>query len=140
MALVTLALNAVNTLNTGLGGFTGTSVSINGSTTINASTGTDRLLNGQHYSVFTVTGFNTTNNDVLTINGDGSGRVVVLNFSANTNFNNQVVLNGLTSDQVLYNFVGGSNLTGGPALQINNQASLPAVSLVIFWTPTGPST
>jgi len=116
VAAVTNALNDVNSLNTSLGGESGTDVNINGSTTINASAG---MFHGSD-SVFNVTGFNTTNGDTLTINGDGV-HDVVLNFNGlSANFNNQVMLNGLTSDHVLYNFVGGSNLTGGPTLQIND--------------------
>lgn len=120
VAAVTSALNTVNTLNTTLGAEAGTNIAINGSTTINASAG---VLDANGNRVFNVTGFNTTNGDTLTINGDG-GDSVVLNFiGVNANFNNQVILNGITSDQVLYNFVGGSDLTGGPTLQINDNLS-----------------
>lgn len=118
VASVTNALNAVNSLNTTLGAESGTNVNIQNSTTINASAG---ILDGNGNRVFNVTGFNTTNGDVLTINGDLAGDSVVLNFiGLSANFNNQVKLNGISSDQVLYNFVGGSNLTGGPTLQIND--------------------
>jgi hypothetical protein len=56
--------------------------------------------------VFNVTSFNTTNSDVLTIVGDGTHNVV-LNFNGlSANFNNQVKLVGISSEQVLYNFVG----------------------------------
>jgi hypothetical protein len=137
VAAVTTALNTVNTLNTTLGGETGTSIVINGSTTINASAG---VLDANGNRVFDVMGFNTTNGDTLTINGDG-GDSVVLNFiGVNANFNNQVVLNGITSDQVLYNFVGGSNLTGGPTLQINDNASSSPANIVQgdFLDPNGP--
>jgi hypothetical protein len=117
---VTTALNTANALNATLGAESGTSININGNTTINASSG---VLDASGNRVFTVTGFNTTNNNVLTINGDAAGDSVVLNFTGNVNFNNQVVLNGISADQVLYNLVGGSGLTGGPTLQINNNAS-----------------
>ena len=118
VASVANALNAVNSLNTTLGAESGTNVNIQNSTTINASAG---ILDGNGNRVFNVTGFNTTNGDVLTINGDLAGDSVVLNFiGLSANFNNQVKLNGISSDQVLYNFVGGSNLTGGPTLQIND--------------------
>jgi hypothetical protein len=136
VAAVTTALNSLSSLNTALGAESGTNVNINGSTTINASAGTFDL-NGN--SVFNVTGFNTTNTDILTINGDGL-HDVVLNFTSSANFNNQVVLNGLTSDQVLYNFVGGSNLTGGPTLQINDNGQNHPTNLVQgdFLNPNGP--
>lgn len=120
-ATVTSALNTVNSLNSTLGGEAGTNISIgtgSGQTlTINASSG---MLDASGNRVFTVTGFNTTNTNVLTINGDAAGNSVVLNFANSVNFNNQVVLNGLSPDQVLYNFVGGSGLSGGPTLGIND--------------------
>jgi hypothetical protein len=135
VAAVTNALNNLNSLNATLGAESGTNVNINGSTTINASAGT---FHGSD-SVFNVTGFNTTNGDTLTINGDGV-HDVVLNFNGlSANFNNQVVLNGLTGDQVLYNFVGGSNLTGGPTLQINDNGNNHPSNLVQgdFLDPNG---
>jgi hypothetical protein len=132
---VTDALNYLNSLNTTLGAESGTNVSINGSTTINASAGT---FNGSD-SVFNVISFKTTNGDTLTINGDGV-HDVVLNFAGvNANFNNQVVLNGLSPDQVIYNFLGGSNLNGGPTLQINNNGHNHPSNLVqgVFLDPNG---
>jgi hypothetical protein len=133
---VTTALNTVNALNSALGAESGTAVNINHSTTINASAG---VLDANGNEVFTVTGFNTTNSDILTINGDAAGHSVVLNFTSSANFNNQVVLNGISADKVLYNFVGGSNLTGGPTLQINNNASSSPKNLVqgVFLDPNG---
>jgi hypothetical protein len=131
------ALNSVNAMNTTLGAETGTPIAINGTTTINASAGT---LDANGNRLFTVTSFTTTNNNVLTINGDAAGDNVVFNFSGNVNFNNQVVLAGISPDQVLYNFVGGSHFFGGPALQINNVASRSGSNLVqgIFLDPNGP--
>lgn len=115
---VTSALNFVNALNTTLGAEAGTNIAITGTMTINASAGT---LDANHNRVFNVTSFNTTNSNVLTINADAAGDNVVLNFiGLSANFNNQVKLVGLSPDQVLYNFVGGSGLTGGPTLQIND--------------------
>jgi len=137
IADVTAALNYVNSLNSTLGAESGTSININHTTTINASSG---ILDGNGNRVFRVTGFNTTNGDILTINGDAAHDNVVLNFiGLNANFNNQVVLNGINSDSVLFNFVGGSNLTGGPSLQINNNASSSPSNLVqgIFLDPNG---
>ena len=137
VATVTSALNTVNNLNTTFGSEAGTNININGSTTINASAGT---LDANGNRVFNVTGFNTTNGDTITINGDAAGDRVVLNFiGLSANVNNQVKLNGLTSDQVLWNFVGGSGLTGGPTLQINDNASSSPSDLVqgIFLDPNG---
>jgi hypothetical protein len=133
---VTSALNTVNALNVSLGAESGTNVAINGTTTINASAG---KLDANGNRVFTVTGFNTTNSDVLTINGDAAGDSIVLNFSNSVNFNNQVVLHGISEDKVLYNFVGGSGLTGGPTLQINDNGSSNPLNLVqgVFLDPNG---
>jgi VPDSG-CTERM motif len=132
---VTTALNFLNTLNTTLGAESGTNVNINGSTTINASAG---IFHGSD-SVFNVTGFNTTNSDILTINGDGVHDVVLNFIGLSANFSNQVVLNGLTSDQVLYNFVGGSGLTGGPTLQVNDNGHNNPTNMVFgdFLNPNG---
>src|SRR5579872_4232259 len=143
-SLVTSALNTVNALNSSLGTEAGTPVSIgNGAgqtLTINASAG---VLDANGNRVFTVTGFNTTNGEILTINGDAAGDSVVFNFPAsvgNVNFNNQVVLSGISDDKVLYNFVGGSGLTGGQALQINDNGSSSPGNLVqgVFLNPNGP--
>jgi hypothetical protein len=141
VSTVASALNTVNTLNTTLGGESGTNVSIgtgNGQTlTINAS---DGVLDGNGNRVFTVTGFNTTNNDVLKIIGDAAGDSVVFNFTSSANFNNQVALSGISSDQVLFNFVGGSGLQNGPTLQINDNASSSPSNVVfgVFLDPNGP--
>jgi hypothetical protein len=121
VAAVTSALTSVNGLNSTLGAESGTNITIHNSTTINASSGT---LDATGDRVFDVTSFNTTNSDVITINGDAAGDAVVVNFlGLSANFDATVVLNNLTPDQVLWNFVGGSNLTGGPTLAINNNAS-----------------
>jgi len=139
VSAVTAALNTVNALNTMLGGEAGTGVKIGsgGTLTINAAAG---ILDVNGNRVFNVTGFNTTNADVLTINGDAAGHSVVLNFlGLSVNFNNQVVLNGISEDHVLYNFVGGSGLTGGPTLQINDNGHTQPGNLVqgIFLDPNG---
>lgn len=115
VAAVTTALTNLNALNTALGGENGTDVAVNGNATINASAG---ALFGSD-RVFDVTSFNAGNDKTLTINGDGV-HDVVLNFTQSTNFSCQVVLNNISAGQVLYNFVGGSNLTGGPTLQVND--------------------
>jgi hypothetical protein len=116
---VASALSSVNSLNATLGSEPGTPIAINGTTTINASAG---VLDASGHRVFTVTSFNTSSSSVLTIKGDAAGDTVVLNFTRGVYFNNQVVLSGITADQVLYNFVGGSNGYGGPAVQINDNA------------------
>ena len=141
-AHVTSALNTVNALNTALGSVIGTNVSINGNTTINASNGV--LASGTGYTndrFFDVTSFSLNNGQNLTINADGT-HGVVLNFTASTNFHGNVVLTGgLTPDQVLFNFVGGANLTGGPTLDLNNGGGSPSngsyLSQGIFLDPNG---
>jgi hypothetical protein len=143
VALVTSALDTVNSLNTTLGGAPGTSVSINlsgsATQTINESAGTLFTTGGVTYRVFNITGFNTTNGNTINVVGDGSGDPVVFNFTGNANFNNQVTLTGLTSGQVLWNFVGGSGLSGGPTLQINDNGHNNPGNLVqgIFLDPNG---
>jgi hypothetical protein len=139
VAAVTSALGTVNSLNVALGGEAGTNIAIGtggGQTlTINAGNG---ILDASGNEVFNVTAFNTSNSDVLTINGNGHN--VVLNFNGlSANFNNQVKLVGLSAAQVLYNFVGGSALTGGPTLQINDNASSNSSNVVdgLFLDPNG---
>jgi hypothetical protein len=143
VSTVGTALSTVNSLNSTLGQLSGTPLNINlsGTTTltINASTGTLHTVNGVNYRVFTVTGFNTTNGNTIKIVGDTTGSVVLFNFTNSANFNNQVALVGLAPDQVLWNFVGGSNLTGGPTLQINDNASSSTSNIVqgVFLDPNG---
>jgi hypothetical protein len=134
-AAVTNALDYLNSLNVTLGNASGTNISINGSTTVNADAGT---FHGSD-SVFNVTSFKTTNGDTLTINGDGVHDVVLNFVGLGANFNNQVVLNNLTPDQVIYNFLGGSNLASGPTLQINDNGHNHPANLVqgIFLDPNG---
>jgi PEP-CTERM motif len=145
VASVANALTAVNTLNTKVGAEAGTNLSINlsGNTnqTINITSGT---LDKSGNYVFNVKGFNTTNGNTLTIVGNGKNGVVFNFEGLSANFNNQVVLKDIAPDQVLWNFVGGSNLTGGPTLQINDNASgnngKGVVNLVQgdFLDPNGP--
>jgi hypothetical protein len=121
---VNTLLSTLESLNTTLGAEAGTAVGIGtgaGQTlSINAGSGT---LDANGNRVFTVTSFNTTNGNKLIINGSATD-FVVLNFSSSVNFNNQVQLTGgITPDHILYNFVGGSGLTGGPTLQINDNLS-----------------
>jgi hypothetical protein len=101
--------------------------------TINANSG---VLDANGNRVFIVTGFNTTNGDILTITGDAAGDSVVINFPigvGNINFNNQVVLSGISEDKVLYNF-------GGQTLQINDNGHNNPGNLVqgVFLDPNGP--
>jgi hypothetical protein len=130
VSAVASALSTVNALNTTLGGETGANLTISGTTTINASAGTIVTVGGVMYSVFNVTSYSENNAGVVTINGittgPDAGAVVVLNFdtTSNVNLGGSVVLSNLTADQVLWNFVGGSGLTGGPAVMLTNNKQL----------------
>jgi hypothetical protein len=117
---VTTALNTVNSLNSSLAGL-GSNLAISGNQTINESAGQLDTVNGQTYRIFNITSYSEGDGMLLTINGDGSGDVVVLNFgfSSNVNLGGDVALTGgLTDDQVLWNFTSsGKNVT------LNNNAS-----------------
>jgi hypothetical protein len=117
-------LNTLNTLSTTLGGESGTSLSVNinnnQGATINASAGDIQGGN----SVFSVSSWNFGNGALLTINGNGVDSVVI-NFAGsvinNPSFGGTITLTGgLTANQVLFNFTGGSGLTGGPTLTISS--------------------
>jgi hypothetical protein len=135
VAAVTNDLNYLNTLSTTLGGETGTPLAIsiaNGANqTVNASAGT---FHGGD-SVFTVSAMSFVNGATLTIHGDGV-HDVVLNFSGlNPQFGGSIVLTGgLTSDQVLFNVLGGANLAMGSTLQINTNG---ATETGTFLDPNG---
>lgn len=127
VAAVSADLTYLNNLSSTLGGDAGTSVSITGggnggNQTINASSG--NLVNGNE--VFTVSSVNFVNGATLTINGDGLGHNVVFNIasSGDGQFGGVIVLTGgLTSDNVLFNFIGGANLMGGDSSQLNNNGA-----------------
>lgn len=121
-AAVTSAISTLVSLNSSLGAEAGTNLSINLSNfttqTINITSG---ILDANGNYVFNITSFSTTNSNTLKIVGNGSNSVV-FNFTGNVNFNNQVTLVGINSDQVLWNFVGGDSTcrTQGPTLQVND--------------------
>ena len=146
VGMVASALNTVSALNATLGALSGTSVAVNGNTTINVSPGMFSA-SGAGYTnvrVFDVSSLSLNSGQTLTINGDANGDAVVLNFgSGNWNFHGNVVLTGgLTPDDVIFNFVGGSGLSGGPTLDINNGGGSPSngsfLSQGIFLDPNGP--
>jgi hypothetical protein len=140
VAAVTSALSTINALNTTLGALPGTNVAINGNQTINASSGTFSA-SGTGYTnvrVFNVTSLTLNPGQTLTINGDTNGDSVVLNIPFSANINGNIVLTGgLTPDNVIFNFVGGSNLTGGPSLQMNNGGGQTNLAQGIFLDPNG---
>jgi len=111
VAAVNNALNDVNSLSTTVGAFSGTNKTISDGTIINASAGT---FHGDN-SVFNITSLSLTDQSTVTINGDGI-HDVVLNFAfdSNVNLKGQIILNGLTPDQVLWNFTSsGKNIDLG---------------------------
>ena len=135
VANVQPTMNALNTLSANLGAQAalGTSIAINASggtgQTIQAAAGAN--VGGN--SLFNVTSLSTNNGIPLIIQGNGSQTVVFdINMAASISGNilledlsgkflGQAGYNGLTPDQVLFNITGGTNLTGGNTLQINNQ-------------------
>ena len=118
-------LNYLNTLSTTLGAESGSNLTVNinnnQSFTLQASTGT---LDTNGNRVFTMSSWNFGGGSTLTINGNGSNSVVIndpVSAVNNPMFKGAIVLTGgLTPDQVLFNFTGGSGLTGGPTLTIND--------------------
>jgi hypothetical protein len=133
-------LNNLNTLSSTLGAETGTPLSINinnnGTATISANTG--NIQGGN--SVFTVSSWNFGGGSTLTIDGNGLGDSVVVNFPVavinNPSFAGTIKLTGgLTPDEVLFNFTGGSALSGGPTLSISANGATEAG---IFLDPNGP--
>ena len=138
VSAVTSALSTVNALNTTLGALPGTNVKITPNTTIDASSGI-LSASGAGYTnvrVFNVTSFKLNNGQTMTINGDPNGDSVVLNFTSDTDFNGNVVLTGgLTPDNVIFNFVGGGNLTGGPTLSLSSPKG--GLAQGIFLDPNG---
>ncbi len=122
---VTADLSLLRTLSDNLGGVAGTSVSLlNAATqTINAASGQLYTSQGVTYRVFNISSVQDQNGQILTINGDGSGAPVVFNFQGSANLQGAINLAGLTDDQVLWNFTGGSNGSSGPTLSLNNNAS-----------------
>ena len=105
----------LNNLSTTLGGETGTTLNVNlsanQSQTINASSG---HLDANGNYVFTVNAFTFTKGSTLTINGDGLGHNVVINFTnagINPNFDGAIkITGGLTSSDVLFNVSSGATL------------------------------
>ena len=116
VAAVTSALNTMNSLNTTLGAESGTTLVISGAgQTINASSGT---LDGGGNDVFTVASNKFNLSGGITISGTASQYVVINigNGNANEAINGEVNLSGgITSDHVLFNFVGTGGQLGAAA-------------------------
>jgi uncharacterized repeat protein (TIGR01451 family) len=123
VAAVTTALTTVNNLSSSLAGLgTSAPLAINGTQTINESAGELDTVNGVTYRIFNVTSYSSGDGKLFTINGDGSGDPVVLNFAFNSNVNlgGDVALtgNGLNDDKVIWNFT-----SSGKNINLNNNAS-----------------
>jgi choice-of-anchor A domain-containing protein len=129
-ANVTTDLTNLNLFSSTIGAEAGTSITINGSQTIDASSG---MLDANGNEVFTVTSYTEGNGNVLTINGNGHNIVLNLAVSGNPMLGGDVLLNnGLTSDAVLWNYTGTKNLS------LNNNASsfpLPSAFRGIILAP-----
>ncbi len=116
---VTTALSELATLSSSLAG-TGNSLALNGNQTVLASGGLLETINGVSYRAFNVGSYSSGDGKLLTIQGDGTGTPVVLNFGFNSNVNlgGDIALLGLSSDQVLFNFT-----SSGKNISLNNNAS-----------------
>ena len=80
------------------------------SLTINASSG---VSDGKGNRVFTISSFTAAAGSTITINGDLAGDNVILNLDTGGNtvmLDGNVILNGITSDQVFFNVTGGGEL------------------------------
>jgi hypothetical protein len=114
VAAVSQAISAAQSLSSTWGAVAnqGTSVSINtGSQTLNASSG--NVVNGA--TVFTTSTFAIGNGNTLTVNGTANQFVVIdVTGSGTTKLDGALTLTGgITSDQVLINFLGsGANVQG----------------------------
>ena len=86
IARVTTALTTVNNLSNSLAGL-GSNLAINGNQAINESAGQLVTVGGVNYRIFKVTSYSETDGKLVTINGDGSGNTVVLNFGFTSNVN-----------------------------------------------------
>jgi hypothetical protein len=122
-ANVTADLASLSSLNASLGAATNQTglAIVTGGQIINEAAGALDIINGITYRVFNITSVNDTKGNLITINGDGSGDPVIFNLTHPASFNGYVALNGLTDDQVLWNFVGSHITatvnTGGLAWQ-----------------------
>lgn len=136
-------MNSLNTLSQTLGGETGTAITLKSGTTINANAGT---LDAQGNRVFTA---NQTDDlsggtGVITINGDGSHKVVINVTDNGHGFHaHQVVLTGgLKANDIIWNYAGGNatTLSGGQTLSLNsgyNGAHPDDILTGIFLDPFG---
>lgn len=143
VSVVQTAMNYMNSLSSILGAETGTALSLGNGTTINASAGTVDVFGNSVFNA-TMTGDLSGGTGIITVNGDGTHKVVI-NVSTVKNFHpHQIVLTGgLTPDDILWNFYGGNSgtLSGGPTLNVNSGGGSPShtdyVLQGVFLDPNG---
>ena len=118
-------INGLNALSLALSTETGTAAAITNGASINASSGT---LDGNGNRVFTAVLDPFNAGDTFTIHGASTDYVVVnIPSTGGHNFNGSVVLmGGITSDHVLFNFDSGNytSLSGGDTLQISTNGNV----------------
>lgn len=127
VAAVEAAITQANSLSSTYGAeaASGTGVTINGTTNINASSG---HLDASGAHVFTASSFSIGNGHTVTINGTAADFVVIdVTGSGNDKLDGALLLaGGITPDHVLINFIGsGGNLQGAA-----NGATLEGTFLV----------
>ena len=127
VAAVETAITTAKSLSSTFGAESGsgTPVTINGTTTINASAG---FLDGSGTRVFTASSFSIGNGNTVTINGTASDFVVidVTGNSGNKLDGALALTGGITPNQVLINFIGSGGEVGGAA----NGATLNGTFLI----------
>lgn len=132
-------MSDINALSQGLGALPGTTLTINGNTTVEASAGVYDSTFGAY--VFNLTSLNLGNGTTLTIDGQGLGANVVINLNvaniSGPHFAGAISLTGgLTPNNAIINLTGGNytTLTGGPTLQT---AANHAEQDITYLNPTG---
>jgi len=141
VAGVTNALNFVNSLSQTIFGDAGTSIAINGNTTLNASSGTLFTVNGQSVHVFDASSFINGGGQTLTINGSASDLVAInLDGLGNIQFHGGIAFTGgIGLGNVVFNLGGGDYVhnTGAASMDINNNGGAAGIARGIFLDPNG---
>lgn len=142
VAGVTNALDFVNSLSQTIFGDAGTSVAINGTTTLNASAGTLFTVNGQSVHVFDASAFTNGGGQTLTINGSASDLVAInIGGLGNIQFHGGIAFTGgIGLGNVVFNLGGGDYVhnTGAGSMDINNNGGTAGIARGIFLDPNGP--
>jgi hypothetical protein len=124
-------LSYVSSFSSTVGVESGTAVSITGSTTINAASGT---LDGHGNRVFNLTALTLPTGSTLTINGDLAGDNVILNMNGTALIQGNILLIGILPDQVLFNITNGDlkiqdGTVAGDFVDINGSIFVSAETL-----------